>query len=122
MTSLTDVSNQTKMILGPIRQAWRWLTKPSDTITTGAERRNAQFLVALLLVNIPFLAIRILVAVRSGSIYTDPAMVVFNLLFLLVCVAYGLSRSRHYKIATTLYIGAFTLALFGVVFIRGEYD
>ncbi|HEY9151486.1 MAG TPA: hypothetical protein VIN60_01270, partial [Anaerolineales bacterium] len=79
---------------------WQRLIEPSETITDAGTRRQASLVSALLLA--------LVIALSTGVIANSVALHQYGIAVVLGCTAialgttYGLSRTRHYKLAQTL--------------------
>lgn len=83
---------------------YRWMIQPSDQIAFDAERRRARLLSSLLL----FAMSMVVLSVANGI-----SASIFSLVLLFV--AYGLSRTRHYQWGALLAVAALMIPSFDIV-------
>ncbi len=106
MTKQSEDTSQSTFL-----RIWGQLTKPTNTIINPNEQRQAQFLAGLLLTLLPLGLIFILLPrfmIKDGGFLQDPFSLIVLLAIGVLCLAYGLSRTRHYKIAAPLAVMSIT--------------
>ena len=105
------------------QRLWDLLTKPADSITDRANRRQARTLSAFLFVFFLLTAVRLLVGIRSGSYLKEPQpFITVVVLDVLILIAYGLSRTKQYSWGSGLaVVGTIVTVILSVVR-RGDYE
>lgn len=91
---------------------WNRLTAPSRQIEEAEPRRRARLLMIMLLVMVLALITGMMFTINSGEIMTASMQ---GVALLLVVVAYGISRTRHYLIAATLTVISLSMPSFVLV-------
>ena len=97
---------------------WNKLTAPSSTVTNTEERRQAQLLATLLLAIIAFGISGIapvFIALRTADQPVTRALMIGGIALLLV--SYGISRTAHYRIASTLTLIITATAIFAAILV-----
>jgi len=121
----TNISSKTPRWRRRMAVVWHWLIEPSASIVEPERRLQARLLMAMLLVLI-ILGLFSLTLSQFGA-YTKPGEpksvgAVFDLItlaaVLLLAVEYGLSRSRHFPLATALAVGTVLSATFVAVIVN----
>lgn len=100
---------------------WRQLTEPAAAIKDIEQRGQARFLAALLLIIGPVglaVAIIVLITGRPETMSDSPSFEIALIGQLGATIAYILSRTRHYYLASLLVVGA----AIGEIFIAMYYD
>src|SRR5687767_12818440 len=129
MKNFTDTNNSSKLprwvrILAGV---WHWLIEPSPAIVEPVGRLQARLLMAMLLVLIVLGLFSLTLSLlgvytppgepkKVGSIYdwiTLPTLLVLT-------VAYGLSRGKHYPVAALLTVGIVMSATFASVIVNPQ--
>jgi PAS domain S-box-containing protein len=101
----------------PLMKFWELLTKPDKTIVNPDERRQAQFLAALLLTLTPLGLVLILLprlAAHNSAFFRQPFFFIVAIATGLAIVTYTLSRSSHYKKAAAITVIAISAVAFAI--------
>ena len=113
---MNSLSPRLKKFLARLAAVWRWLTEPSAAVQEPDQRRQAQLLAGLLVSVVPLglllTIIPILLEHPGAPVYLDPEFQVTASAFIFSGIAYGLSRTRHYKIAAVFVLVTGSAAIF----------
>ena len=109
-TNQPPQEHKPKIIAWFLDHIWRWLIEPTASVQDTELRRKARLVSLLLLIIIPAVVIGQLAGV--------------DLAFILVAVvaAYGLSRTKYYRLAAALTMGVLSLPSFIQMFAQTTYS
>jgi PAS domain S-box-containing protein len=93
-----------------MQSIWRNLTEPAATIQDQEQRRQARFLSALL---VPLVLSTFLGTLRGAPVFSA---------FIILSIAYGLSRTRYYALGAILSMGALALPSFMTVMTNSDHS
>lgn len=102
-----------------VSRIWRLLTAPFATLQNLTQRRQAQFLAAILVVLVPTVFITSLfqyVTVNEGVIVVSDGFWLALVTILFFVFAYALSRTGYYQLASYLVVGTSSIAIFANLF------
>ena len=86
-------------------KTWDWLTAPSAALTRPAERRQARLLATLLAFLVLLsIIVEIIAIAATGPLDHHSGFYITGSSIVILAAIYGLSRTRHYQIATWLTI------------------
>lgn len=111
-------SHASQPVSASLIQLWQWLTTPAAELQDFESRRQARLLSTLLILQItltiPTITFLLLAQARTEDIF---ASFVIGICVILMVVAYGLSRTRHYMVGAMLYVGAIMGAVFVITLV-----
>ncbi|MEP6986868.1 MAG: PAS domain S-box protein, partial [Chloroflexota bacterium] len=98
---------------------WHVLTAPSELLHNPAQRRQAQFLAAVVTVLMPVVLITSIyqdVSLQNGILAFKPAFAINITSVVIGAIIYRLSRTRHYQVAAYLTVFTASSAIFTALF------
>ncbi len=98
---------------------WHLLTAPSDMLQNPAQRRQAQFLAAVITLLMPVvLATSIYqdVSIQNGGFVFKPAFTINIVALVIGFIVYGISRTRYYQVAAYMTVLTASGAIFIAIF------
>ncbi len=108
-----------------VNKIWHLLTAPSTILRNPTQRRQAQFLAAVLMILVPIAFVTTLfqeVSVRQGVLVINRGFWIMIVTIILGIVAYILSRTRYYQVAAYLVVGTASLAIFASLISNNLFD
>ncbi len=100
-------------------KTWELLTSPSTTLQDPTQRRQAQFLAAVLMMLVPIAFVTTIfqeVSLREDILIINPGFWITVVTIALGIIAYVLSRTRYYHVAAYLVVVTSSVAVFASIF------
>jgi GAF domain-containing protein len=115
--------SQTQKIHQPSRlaQLWQKIVRAHPSITAGSARKQAELISSFLFAFTLLASVRVIFAIRSGSIYTDPTIPAFLVLVLSIGATYAFSRTRYFLWAGAVALLALSTSIWVIIIVSKEY-
>jgi len=114
--------NQEEQKQGFGQRLWDVFTKPANSITTRAERRQARTLSAFLFVFALLTGVRVAIGLISGSYLEEPGPFInIVVLVVLLFISYGISRTKYNSIGSGLAIVSTIITVYLTIIFRGDF-